>query len=65
MKQNMELIDAISELHEVIATLRIIGRSVISTTGLDPDLLSDSIQGQANHLEKITKMIAELSDGEA
>lgn len=62
--QNMEMHDVISEIREVIATLRIMGMSVVNTIEVDPDLLSDSILGQANHLEKIANMVAELSKGE-
>ena len=64
--QNMEMHDIISEIREVIATLRIVGTSIIGNDGslIDYDLLSDSILGQANHLEKIANMVAELSKGE-
>ena len=64
--QNMEMIDVISEIREVVATLRIIGTSIIGNDGslIDYDLLSDSVLGQANHLEKIANMAAKISSGE-
>lgn len=64
--QNMEMIDVISEIREVVATLRIIGTSIIGNDGslIDYDLLSDSVLGQANHLEKIANMAAKISNGE-
>ncbi len=62
--QDMEMHEVINEIREVSATLRIMGMSVVTTIEVDPDLLSDSILGQANHLEKIANMAAKISKGE-
>ena len=51
--------DVAIEVKEVVATLRIVGMSLVDKKPVDLDIdnLSDCIMGQANHLERITYSI--------